>query len=311
MRTEPQFYFEVIERIITRILYHALCKRGSKEKNSVPILAYHEVCDLPQEIKALHSYNVTLSAFKKQMAFLYKRNYSVIKLEEFVSCLTQKRQTPPKSVVITFDDGYKNNYTHALPILKQYNFPATIFLATDYVGTKELFPWLNDLHGGNEKVKENWMPLSWEEIKEMSQEGITFGSHTCSHTNIRKMNKKDFETETERSKNVIERRMNKQVNLFSYPFSFPKYRRRYRNLIGETREILLRTGFGGACTTIIGTNSLVSDPLSLKRIQIKNTDDLFSFKAKVDGAYNWVGLAQKIYQQIIEPLTENRLSTGT
>jgi hypothetical protein len=120
------------------------------------------------------------------------------------------------------------------------------------------------------------------------------------------MSKSTFEEEVERSKDVIERQINKPVNQFSYPFSFPKYRRRYGNLINETGEALFRRGFIGACTTIIGTNSLKSDPFCLKRIQIRNTDNLFSFGAKLEGAYNWAGLAQKIYQQIIEPLIGNR-----
>jgi peptidoglycan/xylan/chitin deacetylase (PgdA/CDA1 family) len=277
------------------------------DKTFVPILAYHEVCHLPQETNHHHPYNVTLSAFKEQMDFLKKNNYSVMRLEELIFYIKEQKEITKNSVVITFDDGYKTNYTNALPILKQYNFPATIFLAADYIGTNEVFPWLNDLCGRDDEVKENWMPLSWTEIIEMSRDGITFGSHTCSHSNIRKMSRKDFEKEIERSKDVIERQINKQINLFSYPFSFPKYRRRYKGLLDETREALLKRGFLGACTTIIGTNSLKNDPFSLKRIQIKNTDNLFSFKAKLEGAYNWAGLAQKIYQKIIEPLKEKRV----
>jgi hypothetical protein len=123
------------------------------------------------------------------------------------------------------------------------------------------------------------------------------------------MSKKDFEKEIERSKDVIEGQINKPVDLFSYPFSFPKYRRRYKSLINETREALLECGFLGACTTIIGTNSLKSDLFCLRRIQIKNTDDLFSFRAKVEGAYNWASILQKTYQRIIEPLIERRRRT--
>ena len=297
-------YLQKIEQIITRILYHTVWERKSKGKKFVTILAYHEICSLPKEIGRLHSYNVTPSAFQKQMEFLHENKYKVMRLEELVYCLTEQREMPKKSVVITFDDGYKNDYVKALPILKQYNFPATIFLAADYIGQNEVFPWFNGLCEGDEKVKENWVPLSWAEVKEMSQDGFTFGSHTCSHSNIRTMSRKDFQKEIEESKDIIEGRINKQINLFSYPFSFPKYRRRYESLITETREALLKRGFLGACTTIIGTNSLESDPFSLKRIQIKNTDNLFSFKGKVEGAYNWAGLAQMIYQQIIEPLKE-------
>jgi hypothetical protein len=79
--------------------------------------------------------------------------------------------------------------------------------------------------------------------------------------------------------------------------------------VKETREVLSRAGFVGACTTIIGANSLNSDPFCLKRIQIKNSDDLFTFRAKVEGAYNWASILQKTYQKIIEPLIERRRRT--
>jgi len=240
------------------------------------------------------------------MEFLSRNDYSVIKLEDFVSCLTEKREVPVRSVVITFDDGYKNNYTNAFPVLRRFNLPATIFLATDYIGTSEIFPWFNGLSERDQKARENWIPLSWEEITEMNGDGVAFGSHTCSHANIRNMSKITFEEEIERSRGVIERQIDKTVNLFSYPFSFPKYRRSYSDLTKEIKEALLGRGYLGACTTIIGTNSRGSDPFCLKRIQIKNTDDLFSFAAKVDGAYNWVGFAQRFYQGIIEPLIERR-----
>jgi peptidoglycan/xylan/chitin deacetylase (PgdA/CDA1 family) len=272
----------------------------------IPILAYHEICDLPKEMRVKHSYNVPSSDFKEQMEFLRKNNYTIIALEKLVSFVTKKQELPRRSLVITFDDGYKKNYTEAFPILRQYNFPASIFLATDYIGTKEVFPWLSDLCAGDKKVKGNWIPLSWQEITEMSGDGITFGSHTCSHVNIRHVSKGTFEKEIEKSRNTIEGQISRQVNLFCYPVSFPEYRRCYRGVIQETRGILLRTGFVGACTTIIGTNSLSSDPFRLRRIQIRNSDNLFTFKAKLEGAYNWAGYVQKLYKKVFEAITDKR-----
>ena len=114
----------------------------------------------------------------------------------------------------------------------------------------------------------------------------------------------NFEAEVLKSKKAIEERIEKDVTLFSYPFSFPKYRRVYQDLIKEASQILKKNSFIGACTTIIGTNSVSSDPFCLNRIQIKNNDDLFHFKAKLEGAYNWVGSAQRIYQKMIEPFVE-------
>jgi hypothetical protein len=115
-----------------------------------------------------------------------------------------------------------------------------------------------------------------------------------------------FECEVETSKDTIQEKIGTKVQLFSYPFSFPRYRKHYETLIEKTRTILMKKGFSGACTTIIGTNTLHSDPFCLKRIQIRSADDLFQFRAKIEGAYNWVGFNQKVYQKIIEPLIEKR-----
>lgn len=288
------------------MVYYASRKRVQTDSASVPILAYHEICNLPRKIARMHSYNVNPSSFKDQMKFLYENKYSVIKLEELISCLIEKKELSRKAVVITFDDGYKNNYVNAFPVLKQYGYPATIFLATDYIGAGKVFPWLNDLLAYGRMKNENWMPLSWQEVEEMSRWGITFGSHTCSHTNIRMMTERNFEKEIEASKNIIEKKISRQVELFSYPFSFPKYGKRHRHLTEKTRAILFRKGFLGACTTIIGTNDSYSERFCLKRIQIRATDDPFQLEAKIAGAYNWGGITQKIYQQFLEPLTQMR-----
>ncbi len=295
----------MLEQIITRFLCYATARRRSNGKSTATILAYHEISDLPRNLRGLYAYNVTPAAFSEQMEYLHSQNYFVMKLEDLISCLVDNREIPGKAVVITFDDGYKNHYTNAVPVLRRHNYPATIFLATDYIGRNRVFPWFDALSSHNRQSKESWAPLSWEEVGDLSEAGMTFGSHTCSHANLRKMSIREFDKEIEKSKKVIEEKIDIPVNLFSYPFSFPKYRRRYSNLIQGTRETLLRAGFVGACTTIIGTNSAEGDPFCLKRIQIKNTDDVFSFKAKVEGADNWVGLSQKMYQKVFEPLIED------
>jgi peptidoglycan/xylan/chitin deacetylase (PgdA/CDA1 family) len=296
-------HFTTLERIITRLYSITILHRNIADRFFVPILAYHGICDLPHEISRIYSYDVSTSIFKDQMEFLKKNNYSVIGLTEIIQAL-KKKKFPPKAVVITFDDGYKNNYTNAFQILRQYNFPATIFLATDYIGTNQIFPWLESLSGNNQKIKENWLHLSWNEIAKMNQNNVAFGSHTCTHSNIRLIDKNTLIDEIKRSKSTIEDNINKKIGLFSYPFSFPKYRKAYQSIIRESRYTLQKNGFSGACTTIIGTNSLGSDPFCLKRIQITNTDNIFHFKAKIEGDYNWAGFAQKIYQKIFEPLLE-------
>jgi peptidoglycan/xylan/chitin deacetylase (PgdA/CDA1 family) len=187
MRTNTGRYFHKLEKAVTLVSY-LMRKRRSDRNTSVPILAYHEICDLPDGVNRLHSYNVTAASFKEQMDFLHRNDYSVMKLERLISCLGGKELFPERPVILTFDDGYKNNYTNAYPVLKQYDFPATIFLATNYIGSDRVFPWLNALLSRDVKLAENWMPMSWQEVEEMSQSNIAFGSHTCSHSNIRTMN---------------------------------------------------------------------------------------------------------------------------
>ncbi len=118
MNHGTELYFQKVERAITLILY-PVTKQRLNDNTSVPILAYHEICDSPIGVKPLHSYNVTPTSFKEQMDFLHRNHYSVMELEQLISCLIRKEPFPDRSVVITFDDGYKNNYTNAFPVLWQ------------------------------------------------------------------------------------------------------------------------------------------------------------------------------------------------
>ena len=98
------------------------------------------------------------------MDYLAANNYSVISLSELLKGL-RVGQLPLKPVVITIDDGFKSTFTLAYPVLKKYNFPATLFLYTDF-------------------IEKNSYSLTWEEIREMTKNNIEIGSHTLSHCNF-------------------------------------------------------------------------------------------------------------------------------
>ncbi len=107
----------------------------------VRILLYHRVLDLNEKKRDLHSLPgiiVSVKMFDQQMKYLSK-NYNVISLEKFVHSLKDNLPLPQKGVVITFDDGWKDNYSFAFPILKKYRLPATIFLSSGYIGTHKTF----------------------------------------------------------------------------------------------------------------------------------------------------------------------------
>ena len=163
------------------------------------ILGYHRIV----EKKVLHP-DVTISAFEEQMQFV-KDNYEVITLDHLVDCIKEKKQLQANSVVITIDDGDKTIYKNAYPILKKFNLPATIFIYSDYIGK-----------GG----------FTWEQAKEMAENGISFGSHTKTHSNLtEKLKDESGEKYLERirlelsaSKKVIEENLKTEVKYLAYPY---------------------------------------------------------------------------------------------
>ena len=114
--------------------------RRKLTKSQVAILLYHRVC--PQNdnwsLKPLSPWS-----FERQMEYFY-RNYEILPLDRLVQCIRQVKTLPEKAVVITFDDGYKDNYLYAYPILKKYHIPATIFLTTGHIGSSKLF-WFDEV----------------------------------------------------------------------------------------------------------------------------------------------------------------------
>ncbi len=125
---------------------------------STTILIYHKIGD-----NRTPSTNVSISLFKRQMAFLKKHGYRVISLKELVKCLENHEDPPEKSVVLTFDDGYRSVYEHAFGVIKSYHYPATVFLPTEAI----------------EKHYPDY--LTMQQISSMRKYGIDFESHGYAH----------------------------------------------------------------------------------------------------------------------------------
>lgn len=294
--------FITMEKTITSVLYPFYLIRHHVFKNEeCLILAYHNISPYEAEQDEMFYYDVSLESFEKQMQFLYDRHINVITLDNFVVSCINGENIPERSVVITFDDGYKNIYQIAYPILRKFNFPATIFLATGYIGTKRILPGLEH-HlkkiGNQNNGMNHWLHLSWEEIREMSRDGISLGSHTMTHPKMGALNKKQIEWEITESKRLIEKKTGIRVKHFSYPYSFLGGQLGDPRVLETVKTILKAEGFEAACSTEIGTNLKKTDIFALKRVQIFNKDSLFHFKEKVMGAYNWMRFPQQIFRKI-------------
>lgn len=207
--------------------------------------------------------------FEKQMRYLKEKGSNIISLDELVEGIKNKKKFAHNTVVITIDDGYKNNFTSAYPILKKYGFPATIFLITDDIGAKSEL-------------------MAWDEVKEMSKNNISFGGHTRNHVYLPSVdNEEILWDEIYGSKKAIEDHLKIPVDYFCYP----------KGGFTEKAEMFVkRAGYKGACTTNRGKHIL--NPMNvyeLRRISIRDADPYFSFsniidpisfRAKLSGYYN-------------------------
>ncbi|MCK9282346.1 MAG: polysaccharide deacetylase family protein [Melioribacteraceae bacterium] len=166
------------------------------------VLEYHSVN--PNSKSFL---SITPEAFLKQMLFLRSNNWNIISLLDLVTLIENGNEIPDKTVVITFDDGYKDNLDHAFPILEKYKIPATIFVPSALVGKSMV-----NREGYSLDL------LSWDELSFLCQSNlITIGSHTATHAVLAGLDEDVSEAEISESKKNIEIKLDIECTLFAYP----------------------------------------------------------------------------------------------
>jgi peptidoglycan/xylan/chitin deacetylase (PgdA/CDA1 family) len=267
--------------------------------NKVRILCYHRVCDIPETKDYVRNITVKPVEFERQMSFLSENGFNVITLEQFIEEKIARHPPEKKTIVITFDDGYRDNYLNAFPILKRYEFNASFFLVTDYIGGDSVFPWLKLTEASLRHYQANtqyWLPLKEEDIIAMSSGGACFGSHTRSHCYLRQVGESQALEELKSSRTRLEEILKKPVRCFCYPFGGVD-----KNLI----RLVGLSGYEAATGLITGSNTNKSDFLNLKRISIDGQDSFIKYKMKVAGGYDWYGTAVEIWG-LVKKVFRNR-----
>ncbi len=267
------------DRLATLYVFRPLRQQmGSRRRPRIPILMYHSVSE--HQSNGSHPYFKTATSpqvFAEHMRFLSENGYRTLHLDDAVHCIGSGQKPHERSVVLTFDDGFQDFATHAFPVLARYGFTATVFLPTGYIA--------------NERRRFNDRDcLTWQEVREMDLAGVTFGSHTVTHPQLRSL-KADEEVERELrwSKATIEDELGHAVDSFSYPFAFPETDRYFtRNL----RDLLEEQGYRNGVSTIIGTAGAGDDEFFLPRLPVNSWDDPPLFRAKLAGDYDWLHLVQ-------------------
>jgi peptidoglycan/xylan/chitin deacetylase (PgdA/CDA1 family) len=231
-------------------------KPGGLERGryqTVPVLSYHKISESRAD-----TMSVTRESFESQMQFLKEHGYHVVTLDELFDFLDFKTDLPEKSVVITFDDGWRSLYELAFPVLKRHGYPATLFISTSMIT-------------GSDKT------LSWDQIREMAAAGIDMQCHTVDHRNLSALEEgesyreyfEDLERELTRSTRSIEKNVGKKVRYLAYPY-------------GDTSHLVIallkKLGYRGGLTVDRGANPFFAPNFRVRRSMIFGDFDLARFE---------------------------------
>lgn len=243
-----------------------------KKKYEMPVIMYHRVIKDESE-KGVHGTYVTVKQFDEQMKYLKNKGYETVTFEDLLNNKYKQRFDKDKKwIMLTFDDGYKDNYENAFPILKKYQFKGIIYILDGVKYNK----W--DVDDKNNPEKE--FPLmNVEELLEMQKYGIEFGGHTSTHPKLAELSLENVKKEIILSKNNIENLVGKELLSFAYP---------YGSLNEDVKKIAQESGYQFAVATDSGSITFSDDLFEIRRVGIFPTNNLFNFKRKVSGRYNFI-----------------------
>jgi peptidoglycan/xylan/chitin deacetylase (PgdA/CDA1 family) len=228
-----------------------------------PVLLYHKIDRSPRDALLRGGYTRP-ARFARQISFLKKEGFVFRTASALVEGFRQRGEFSPNEVAITFDDGWRDNYENAWPILRQHGIPATIFLVTSCIGEVS-----RKAQGEGENARAHLLP---EQILEMSKEGIEFGSHTLNHQLLDQVPLPEAEREVTESKSQIENLLQQPCKVFAYPAG--RYTEDVKNLVS-------RAGYSAAFAVTTGPTDHI-DLYAVNRIEVLRRDYFpLRFKRKV------------------------------
>lgn len=239
------------------------------------ILAYHSIGNGSR-------FSQRIDRFEEQMSLL-AHQFAVVPLDVV---LAGRSVADVHLAAITFDDGFEDLYTCAFPVLKKWGFPFTVFLATGFLqrGPKA-FEWSPHYKG--------LRPLTWEQVREMTREGCTVGSHTHSHPRLSECTPQQILEEFTRSKSILEVELGTEVDTLAYPFGQPHDY--------DRRAVTAAAAAGYRCAFTALQTSVPPDgaPFEIPRITIDAGDDREDFIQKVTGRRNFVAHVERLNSTLI------------
>jgi peptidoglycan/xylan/chitin deacetylase (PgdA/CDA1 family) len=255
-----------------------------KPRNEIRVLAYHRV-NVEKDSGKGSEWNVTPERFKAQMGLIKQGGYEVLTVREALEYLNCGADFPERAICLTFDDGYRDNYTFALPILERFNLKATFYLVTGYIGSDRVFEWIRDSKGMSDDVsvsRSEFMPLNWDQVLEMERRGMEFGSHSHSHRSLSEIDPGIIAGELGESIRELEKHLSDGAYSFACPFGV------WREAAEKLKELVQGSGYSGAFLGKWGALKKKAHPYDMPRLTIYGWDSLGVFQRKIGGSYDWL-----------------------
>ncbi len=240
----------------------------------VPILLYHRV-GTTEDCKSPVTCTI-VKKFEEQIRYLREAGYHFASMNEVTDYVEGKGDLPSKSVALTFDDGYADNYVHAFPILRRYGAEATIFVNTAFIGREVPLKISRNtfVEVPKERADAVFRFLSWDEIEEMYKWGIDFEPHCHTHPDLTKLEAGLAKDELIKSKQMLEEAVGEKRDFFSYPFG------RYNDTV---ISLLKEHGFKAALAVRPGLAKPAMNVYTLPRTCVDTGFSLARFKATLTG----------------------------
>jgi len=247
-----------------------------REDRNIRILVYHSIKEMPKFKDPLRI-TVPPKLFEKQIKYLLFSGYKIVSIDSMLDYIAGNREVTGREVVLTFDDGFSDNFDAVIDILEKNKVTATYFLVVNYIDNVNMFTGCGEgyLYSA---------PITMEKVSKLLSMDMSIGSHTLNHINLGSISndKNRLYEEIKLSKGKLEDRLNAPIKYFSYPFGS---KNSYNRI---TEGIIKESGYKAAFTNIFGPNKKGDNLFKLKRTRIDWNDTLFKFKMKLLGAYDWI-----------------------
>jgi peptidoglycan/xylan/chitin deacetylase (PgdA/CDA1 family) len=227
----------------------------------LPVLIYHHVG--PARPGTYPELTVSPAKFERQMSWLARHGYACIRPSDWLAWCREGKTLPSKPVLLTFDDSYADLADHAFPILRRYGFGAAVFVVTSQIGGTNI--WDQEMGSGVHRL------MSSKQIGAWAEQGIEFGAHSRTHSDLTKLRACSLEKEIRDSRDDLERILGCRVLSFAYPYGY------YSELV----QACVQRHFDLAFTADDGMNSLGTSLHRLRRSMVRPDDSIARFASRV------------------------------